>query len=111
MCYFAVNLVKHVMKVDDSLDVLAVHGCGGATGTLLTAILALPVFAGVGIGNALGTQFAVQLAGVATAGLWSAIATFALIKLTQAFVGLRVSEEEELAGLDQVAHGESAYKL
>ncbi len=111
VCYFAVNVVKHAMKVDDALDVLAVHGCGGAVGTLLTAFLALPLFAGVGLAVGAASQFGVQLLGVVTAGAWSAVATLVLMKFTQRLVGLRVSEEEELTGLDQVAHGETAYKL
>jgi Amt family ammonium transporter len=110
VCYFAVNLVKHVMKVDDSLDVLAVHGCGGALGTLLTAFLALPFFAGVGLKMDALAQFGVQLTGVLAVAAWSAIATVAIIRLTRMLVGLRVSDEDELTGLDQIAHGESAYK-
>ncbi len=111
LCYCAVSLVKHRMKVDDSLDVLAVHGVGGATGTLATAFLALPLFAGVGLKTDVVTQFGVQFAGVAAVALWSAVATAILIRVTKALIGLRVSEEEELTGLDQIAHGESAYKL
>jgi Amt family ammonium transporter len=112
VCYYAVNIVKQRMKVDDSLDVLAVHGCGGAIGTLLTAFLAAPFFAGVGVktGDVL-SQFGVQLTGVVAVGVWSAVATLALVKITELLVGLRVSEEEELEGLDQSAHGESAYRL
>jgi Amt family ammonium transporter len=112
VCYYAVNLVKHVMKVDDSLDVLAVHGCGGAIGTVLTAFLAAPFFAGVGTktGDVI-QQLGVQVTGVVVVGLWSAIATIVLVKLTEMLVGLRVTEDEELEGLDQSAHGESAYRL
>ena len=87
VCYFAVNIVKHVMKVDDSLDVLAVHGCGGATGTLLTAFLALPVFAGVGLRNRSAPSSAFNSSACLQPALWSAIATAVLIKLTQALVG------------------------
>ncbi len=110
-CYAMVNVVKHVMKVDDSLDVLAVHGCGGAVGTLATAFLALPVLGGVGFRASVASQFGVQLLGVVSVALWAALATAILIKITQALVGLRVTLEEELTGLDQTAHGETAYKL
>ena len=111
VCYVMVNVVKHVMKVDDSLDVLAVHGCGGAIGTLGTAILALPLLGGVGLHVGVASQLGVQLLGVVAVALWAAIATVVLIRLTQALVGLRVTVDEELTGLDQAAHGESGYKL
>ena len=111
VCYVMVNVVKHVMKVDDLLDVLAVHGCGGAIGTLGTAILALPLLGGVGLHVGVASQLGVQLLGVVAVALWAAIATVALIRLTQALVGLRVTVDDELTGLDQAAHGESGYKL
>ena len=111
VCYIAVDIVKHVMKVDDSLDVLAVHGCGGAVGTLATSVLALAVLGGTGVEAGVAHQFGVQLLGVVSAALWAALATAILIKVTQALVGLRVSVDEEMTGLDQIAHGESGYKL
>jgi Amt family ammonium transporter len=111
VCYAMVNVVKHMMKVDDSLDVLAVHGCGGAIGTLGTAILALPLLGGVGLHVGVASQFGVQLLGVVAVALWAAVATVVLVRLTQALVGLRVTVDEELTGLDQAAHGESGYKL
>ncbi len=111
VCYFAVSIVKHVVKVDDSLDVLAVHGCGGAVGTLATAFLALPFFAGVGLPVGPFAQFGVQLTGVVSVAIWSAVATAALVWVTRRLVGLRVPEDAELTGLDQTAHGESGYNL
>jgi Amt family ammonium transporter len=111
VCYYGVALVKHTIKVDDSLDVLAVHGFGGATGTVLTAVLAIPFFAGVGLDNGVGAQLGVQIAGVLAAVVWTAVATYVIVKISQAVVGLRVSEDEELVGLDQAAHGEAGYKL
>lgn len=111
VCYIAVDLVKHRWKVDDSLDVLAVHGIGGALGTLLTAFLAgLP--GGTGLGETtVGSQFAVQLLGVGSVLVWSVIATIIIVWITKALVGLRVNEEEELEGLDFSTHGESGYRL
>lgn len=111
VCYIAVDLVKHRWKVDDSLDVLAVHGIGGALGTLLTAFLAgLP--GGTGLGEiTMGSQFAVQLLGVGSVLVWSVIATIIIVWITKALVGLRVNEEEELEGLDFSTHGESGYRL
>ncbi len=110
-CYVMVHVVKQIIKVDNSLDVLAVHGCGGALGTLATAFLALPALGGIGLKVSVMSQFGVQLLGVVAVALWAALATVVLIRVTQALVGLRVSVDEELTGLDQAAHGESGYKL
>jgi Amt family ammonium transporter len=113
VCYLAVGLIKKALKIDDSLDVLAVHGFGGATGTVLTAIFAVSILSGTGLGEgvSVGRQLGVQIIGVVAGVVWSAVATVVLIKVTQALVGLRVTEDEELAGLDQTAHGESGYNL
>jgi Amt family ammonium transporter len=111
VCYITVSVVKHRIRIDDSLDVLAVHGCGGATGTLATAVLALPALGGVGLHVGVATQFGIQLLGVVSVAAWSALATIVLVRITQALVGLRVTTDEELIGLDQTAHGETAYKL
>jgi Amt family ammonium transporter len=111
ICYGAVLLVKRGFGVDDSLDVLGVHGVGGATGTLL-----LPFLAGFGPGGLPGAmhdgvfhQFLMQLLGVVTVGVWSAAASYAILKLAQATVGLRVDRESEIQGLDFSSHGETAY--
>jgi Amt family ammonium transporter len=110
ICYSAVNVIKRTLGVDDALDVLAVHGFGGASGTILTAIVATTALGGAGVAAGVGPQLGVQLLGVAAGGAWAALATFVLVKLGQAVVRLRVSEDEELEGLDQTAHGESAYR-
>ncbi len=113
ICYCAVQLIKTRFLVDDALDVFAVHGVGGMTGTLLTAPLMAAELGGVGYGDGvtMGSQFLVQVTGVAAALVWSAVATFALCKLTRALVGLRVRRESETQGLDLAAHGESGYNL
>ena len=107
------DLVKHRMKIDDSLDVLAVHGFGGATGTLLVAFLAGFGDGATGLsdGMTMGSQFIVQLTGVVAVAVWSVIATVIIVMVTKAIIGLRVTDEEEIEGLDFSAHGESAYKL
>lgn len=111
VCYLAVELVKHRWKIDDSLDVLAVHGVGGALGTLLTAFLAgLPGGTGLGETSA-GAQFGVQLLGVGSVLVWSVIATIIIVWITKALVGLRVTDDEELEGLDFSTHGESGYRF
>jgi ammonium transporter, Amt family len=109
VCYAAVHFVKRVLVVDDALDVLGVHGVGGALGTL-----ALPFLAGLGTGgsplhHSIGAQFLVQLEGVAAVLVWSAGATFAITKVTGMVLGLRVDREHEIQGLDFATHGESAY--
>jgi Amt family ammonium transporter len=109
VCYMAVHFVKRILIVDDALDVLGVHGVGGALGTLT-----LPFLAGLGVGGSalhhpMGAQFVVQLEGVAAAILWSAIATFLITKFAGLVVGLRVDREHEIQGLDFATHGESAY--
>jgi Amt family ammonium transporter len=102
--------VKRTLFVDDSLDVLAGPGFGGVTGTILTALLALPAFGGVGLTLTFAEQLGAQVLGVAVGIIWSGAVTYGLVLLCQALVGLRVDEDEELEGLDQTAHGESAYR-
>ena len=110
LCFLAVDLIKHRLRIDDSLDVLAVHGVGGATGTLLVAFLAgLPGGTGVNAEAGMASQFLVQLTGVASVAAWSALATFVIVKVIAALIGLRVSREAEIEGLDFTAHGEKAY--
>jgi Amt family ammonium transporter len=109
VCYWGVVFIKRVLRIDDALDVLAVHGFGGALGTLLTALFAADFMTGIGLSRSVGEQFWVQLVGVVSVALWSALATFVIVKLTQMLVGLRVTDEHELVGLDQSQHGESGY--
>ncbi len=113
LCYFAVDFVKSRCNLDDSLDVLAVHGVGGATGTLLAAVFVSTAFGGVGFaeGATMGSQFGVQLLGVGATIVWSGVASFLLIKIVQAVCGLRVSEDEAIEGLDFTSHGEKGYHL
>jgi len=110
LCYYAVDLIKRRFLIDDSLDVLAVHGVGGATGTLLVAFLAaLPGGTGVNADGGALSQFLVQLSGVAAVAIWSALATFVMVKVIALTSGLRVGKEDEIEGLDFTAHGEKAY--
>ena len=110
VCYGGVNLIKRTLGIDDALDVLAVHGFGGATGTVLLAVLATSALGGVNLGRSLFEQLGVQALGVVAAAAWSAAATWALVAVCRAVVGLRVDPDEELEGLDQTAHGEAAYR-
>jgi Amt family ammonium transporter len=113
ICYFAVDLIKRRMLIDDSLDVLAVHGVGGATGTLLTAFLASTAYGGVGLaeGVSAGSQFVTQAIGVGAVLVWSLVATFIIVKIAAGITGLRVSDDDETIGLDTTAHGETGYNL
>ena len=81
-CYIAVDLIRVRLKIDDSLDVFAVHGVGGILGSLLVAYLALPAFGGLGLADGVtaGSQFMVQLASVAITVLWTGIASYVILK-------------------------------
>ena len=96
-----------------AVDVLAVHGVGGATGTLLTAFLATAAFGGAGLadGVSAGSQFIAQLVGVVVVLIWSVIATFVIVKIAEVVTGLRVDEDAEMEGLDTTAHGETGYNI
>ena len=113
VCQWFVTFIKMKLRIDDSLDVFAVHGVGGALGTLLAAFLATEAFGGLGLaeGTTAAGQFGVQLLGVVAVGLWSALASFVILKVVSAVTPLRVDEQAELEGLDIVAHGESGYEL
>ena len=112
LCFVAVGVVKNMIGVDDSLDVLAVHGVGGATGILLTAVLGVTAFGGLGLSEmTMGGQFVVQLMGVAAVLAWSAVFTWIIAKAVNAITPLRVEQEAEVEGLDLIAHGEKGYDL
>jgi len=113
ICYAITQLVKQRFVVDDSLDVFAVHGVGGMTGTLLTAILMAPALGGIGYGDngSMASQLGAQATGVVAAALYSAGMSLALIKITQAIVGLRVMHDSETQGLDLTTHGETGYNV
>jgi len=111
VCYYAATALKHALGYDDSLDAFGVHGIGGIIGALLTGVFAYgPLSAttdkpnGVYIG---GTElFIVQCKAVAATVVFSAVASFILLKIVDVVIGLRVNEDEEREGLDVVLHGE-----
>jgi Amt family ammonium transporter len=111
VCYQAVEFVKQTLKIDDSLDVFAVHGVGGILGTLVVAILASPQFGGVGYasGVTMGDQALTQVIGVGAVCAWSAVATLILVPVVRRLTGLRASDEMIDDGLDLSSHGERAY--
>ncbi len=113
ICYFMVGLVKRRWLIDDSLDVFAVHGVGGAIGVVLTALFADAALGGAGLveGRSTGAQLAIQLTGIAATLLWSALLSFVIAKVVQAVTGLRVNAETEEQGLDLRLHGERGYNM
>jgi Amt family ammonium transporter len=113
ICYAFVHLIKQTLKIDDSLDVFAVHGVGGLTGVLMVAFLASSSFGGAGLpeGQNMMGQFGVQLLGALATIVWSVAVSFVILKIVQMTIGLRVTEEEETEGLDISVHGENAYNL
>ncbi len=113
VCFVATNYIKRSLKIDDSLDVFPVHGVGGILGTLMTGIFAsnaLGLFSGQHDIN-IGSQLGIQAVGVLATVVYTALVTFIILKITDAVVGNRVSEEEELEGLDLVSHNERGYDL
>jgi ammonium transporter, Amt family len=108
VCFWSCTWLKHACGYDDSLDVFGVHGVGGATGTFLVGIFAVPAIgnaAGLLEGN--GTQVLIQLYGIGVTLAWSGIATFVLLKAVAYFVPLRVDRRSEIEGLDVTQHGEA----
>ena len=117
ICYFATNLLRNVLRVDDSLDVFPVHGVGGMLGTLLAGVFAstqLGIFSGNGFSegiDSIGGQLSVQATGVVATFVYTAVVTFVILKLVNALVGLRIDAEDENRGLDLALHDERGYDL
>ncbi len=98
LCQEAVNLIRNKIKIDDTLDVFAVHGVGGIFGTLMIAVF--------GIGS-----WAAQLGSLVVVGVYTTVVTIVLIFICRAITSLRVDEETEVNGLDLSVHGERAYDI
>lgn len=117
VCFSATNYLKQVLKIDDSLDVFPVHGVGGIMGTLLAGVFSatsLGVFSGYGFAEGIetmGGQVYVQFIGVVTTIVFTAVVSYIILKLVDKLVGLRVTEEEEIEGLDVALHEERGYDL
>lgn len=116
VCFTATQYIKRVLKIDDSLDVFPVHGIGGIMGTLLAGVLSsteLGVFSGFGFADgieSMGGQLWVQFVGVTVGIVFTAVGTYLILKLVSLMTdGLRVTEEQEVEGLDIVSHEESGY--
>ena len=113
VCFYATAFLKQKLKIDDSLDVFPVHGVGGILGTLLAGVFIATGLGGVGYaeGMTMGSQLGVQLTGVIATIVFTAVATYAILKLVDVLVGLRVTDEQETQGLDISQHEERGYIL
>jgi Amt family ammonium transporter len=113
VCQWMTIWIKQTIRIDDSLDVFAVHGVGGALGTILVSFLATATFQGLGLaeGMTVGKQLGVQAIGIVAVAAWSAVASYVILKIADAIFSLRVPAEDEIEGLDITSHGERSYDL
>ena len=109
ICYLFVNIVKNKLRIDDSLDVFAVHGIGGLLGILLVAFLVDSNIGGAGYAEGLNaiSQLLIQLKGTVAVLVLSVVASIIIIYVVKFTVGLRVDESSEVEGLDISSHGET----
>ena len=112
LCYEAVGLIKNRFKVDDSLDVFAVHGLGGTIGILLLPLLISERFGGIGYGETNFSSFMMaQFIGVIAVLIFTLLLSFLIAVFVKRLIGIRVSDDDIEAGLDISSHGQSGYKL
>jgi Amt family ammonium transporter len=118
VCFYSTVYIKQKLKIDDSLDVFPVHGIGGILGTLLAGVFAsteLGAFSGFGYAEGISSmlgQVTVQLIGIGSTILYTAVVSYLLFKLVALMTkGLRVSKEQEVTGLDLIEHDEVGYNL
>ena len=111
LCYIAVDIIRIKLKIDDSLDVFAVHGVGGIIGTILCGFLISSNWGGVGFDEGLLAidHIKIQSYAVLVTIIWTFITTYVILKVISLFTSLRVDEENEIEGLDTSTHGESGY--
>ncbi len=114
ICFFAVDLLKKIAKIDDALDVFAVHGVGGIWGALATGLFATTAVNDAGknglfYGNP--KQLLIQAIAIVAVATFAAAMTWGILKVIGVLVGLRVPEKEEVLGLDTTQHGEIAYQV
>jgi len=111
VCFYATQYVKRTLIIDDSLDVFPVHGVGGVTGSLLTGVFAASSLGGLGLakGVSIMDQVSVQALAIVVTVSWSALFSYLILKLLDKWIGLRVTPDEEVQGLDTVLHEETGY--
>jgi len=120
VCLWGVNGLKHMLKVDDTLDVFGVHAVGGILGALLTGIFVSPDLGGPSVVSdwvtgkteypGYAAQLWIQAKAVGLTIVWSGVVAYVAYKIVDLTIGLRVPEEQEREGLDITSHGESAYR-
>jgi Amt family ammonium transporter len=113
-CFFAATTLKRALGYDDSLDVFGIHAVGGIIGALLTGVFAASALGGAGFGDgneSIAAQVVVQGVGVVSTLAYSGIASFIILKILDAVMGLRVEEDQEVEGLDIALHDERGYIL
>ena len=114
ICFYATQAVKGIFGIDDSLDVFPVHGVGGIIGIIMVSFVGVQ---GGFLGSSAGEtwipmeQFIIQLKGIVVIGLWTAVASWVILKILGSLMPLRVTEEEEYEGLDVTEHEERSYDL
>jgi Amt family ammonium transporter len=112
VCYFSATKLKKKFGYDDSLDVFGVHGVGGIIGAILTGLCAASFMGGIGLdGVSVGAQVWAQLLSVVFTIVWSGVVSFVVLKVIDLVIGLRVSEDVEVAGLDLHLHDEQGYEI
>ena len=111
ICFWGATTLKNKLGYDDSLDVFGVHGIGGMVGALLTGIFADASWGGAGLERSIGSQLGIQAIGIVATAAYSAIGSLIILKVINATVGLRVTQEEETAGLDLSLHDERGYNI
>jgi Amt family ammonium transporter len=111
LCFFAIGFIKRGLGIDDALDVFPVHGVGGMLGALALPVLSLETLGGTGLPGAhsLSGQLGIQAIAVLAAAIWSALLSYLLLKSIDAWIGLRVSTDEETEGLDLASHNGKGY--
>ncbi|CDL00513.1 ammonium transport protein (Amt family) [Magnetospirillum gryphiswaldense MSR-1 v2] len=110
VCFWGATGLKHALKYDDSLDAFGVHGIGGIVGAILTGVFAVEAIGGTpGLLEGNAGQVLTQLYGIVATIVWSAVASFILLKVIDLVIGLRVTPDEEREGLDLSLHGESIH--
>ena len=108
-CFFASTTIKRAMGYDDSLDVFGVHAVGGIIGAILTGVCASTEWGGSGIDGTISSQVMIQTKSVLFTIIYTGVLTTIILKILDAFMGLRVTEEEEVGGLDVNSHNERGY--
>ena len=110
ICFWAATSLKQSLGYDDSLDAFGVHAVGGIVGALLTGIFAAESLGGMGLAkDSVGGQLGAQILGVVFTIVYCAVLSFIILKIVDAVVGLRVSDEDEDRGLDISLHNEQGY--